>query len=322
MKIEKIFTLTANKLKKALAVELLEHGYSKSEIHNKTKFLYAEGSAPYMLVAHLDTVHKQTPSIICYSKDGNYMMSPQGIGGDDRCGVYIILSLLSRLNFKPHVVFTMEEETGGIGASEFADYITTKMTTPDLKYIVEFDRKGNKDCVFYHCDNQDFVKFVEKFGFKKAYGTFSDISVIAPALGVAAVNLSSGYYNPHTEHEYVSMKDMSDIITMSEKMLCFDCESFEYIEEEYYYKYSNYYKNRKISVSFVPENTLYVCSKYTDYIRTNSYMEIAVDELGNYYRYNKSYNDLTSIYDDVIPIDDLDEPMYDADNAQMIALYY
>lgn len=317
MKTEKIFTLSANELKKTLAKELLKYKYNNSEIHNKGKFLYAEGDAPYMLVAHLDTVHTKLPSIICYSKDGDYMMSPQGIGGDDRCGVYIVLSLLEKLPFRPHIVFTMEEETGGHGASAFVAYINSNGTCPNLKYIVEFDRKGNDDCVFYHCDNQDFVEFVEGFGFKKAYGTFSDISIIAPSMGVAAVNLSSGYYNPHTEHEYVSMNDMNKIINSAYEMLCFECESFEYIEAEIYYSRKN-----SVRVSFVPEGTLYVCSNYSGNVTINKKHEIAVDEIGTYYRYSQTYGDLMTFYGDLMPIDEVDWPMFDPENARLIPLYY
>lgn len=319
MKTEKIFTLTANALKKALADELLGYGYDKSKIHNKAKFLYIEGDAPYMLVAHLDTVHKQTPSIICYSQDGNYMMSPQGIGGDDRCGVYIILSLLNKLPFKPYIVFTMEEETGGHGASAFVGHLDVKQAYPELKYIVEFDRKGNKDCVFYHCNNTDFVKFVEGFGFKKAYGSFSDISIIAPSLGIAAVNLSSGYYNPHTEHEYVSMNDMHSIIDAAHKMLCAESKTFDYIEDDYYNYYNS--KKQKISVSFVPEGTVYICSYYTNSIYVNRHKEIAIDALGNYYKYSTTYDDLMPLYADVEPIDIGCEPAYDKANARLITSY-
>ena len=44
--------------------------------------------------------------------------------------------------------------------------------------------------------------FIESTGyFKTAWGSVSDISTIAPALGVAAVNLSSGYFDEHTTRE-------------------------------------------------------------------------------------------------------------------------
>lgn len=329
MKIEKIFTQPATRLKNTLRNELPNYGYFKERIHNKSKFLYAEGDAPYMLVAHLDTVHKDMPSIICYSQDGDYMMSPQGIGGDDRCGVYIILALLKKLHFRPHIVFTMDEEIGALGAKAFSSYFKNQQSIPELKYIVEFDRKGNNDCVFYDCDNQEFANFVEGFGFQTSYGTFSDISIIAPDLGVAAVNLSSGYYNPHTNYEYVSMNDMHNIIDAAYQMLCAECNAFEYIEKKYYY--DNYYEYRgnsiyydeKISVSFVPEGTIYLCRIYTGDFRKNNAKEIVVDQLGNYYRYNSTYGDLTRLYyEDVVPVEDCGEPIYDAKNARNMLVYY
>lgn len=321
MNIEKIFSLSAAKLKNSLRNEMVKLGYAEGSLHNKKDFLYAEGNAPYMLVAHLDTVHKQAPSIICYSKDGKYMMSPQGIGGDDRCGVYIILTLLEKLPFKPYVVFTMGEEIGGIGASAFIDYMCLH-DIPNLKYIVEYDRKGDKDCVFYSCDNPDFTEFVEQFGFKEAYGTFSDISIIAPEFGVAAVNLSSGYYNPHTEHEYVSFDDMNDIINKSLKMFAADCEQFVYIEGvKNYGKYSySSYADKEISVSFVPENTMFILDYYDGKWGHNGKNQLAVDASGNLYKYNAYYGDYsqtTTVY----PIDDDFIPTYDPNNVATVYVF-
>ena len=246
------------------------------------------------------------------------MMSPQGIGGDDRCGVYIILSLLKQLSVRPHILFTMDEEIGGIGAKAFAGYIANNKIL-NLKYIVEYDRKGNNDAVFYDCDNDDFTNFVEKFGFTRAYGTFSDISVIAPELGVAAVNLSSGYYNPHTEHEYVSMKDMENIIKMSLNMLNAECESFEYIEMKSY-RYP--IQHREVCISFLPEQTVYVCSKYNHHRYINSEFEIAIDAHGNYYRYDATYDDLITLYADIEPIEDDLIPMYNPEEAYVCSVYF
>lgn len=319
MKFTEIFTYSAKSLKAALHATLIGCGYK--QIHNKEKFLYAEGNAPYMLVAHLDTVHKETPSIICYSRDRNYIMSPQGIGGDDRCGVYIILSLLNKLSFKPHIVFTMDEEVGGIGAKEFVKYME-KFETPDLKYIVEFDRKGNKDCVFYQCDNPKFTDFVEQFGFKKATGTFSDISVIAPAFKTAAVNLSSGYYNAHTNHEYISMVDMKNIIDAALKMLSTECEKFEYIKVKFPV-YHSCAKSGRIRASFLEPNEVLVWDFIKQDYRMNRFKEIAVDKLGNLYQYSVIYKDYSPIIDSlaVYPLEDDFEPEFNDLTAVTIIVY-
>lgn len=319
MNIEQIFSLSAINLKDSLAVELNKYGYYA---YNDKDFLYAKGDAPYMLVAHLDTVHKELPSIICYSKDGNHMMSPQGIGGDDRCGVYIILELLKRLPFKPHVVFTMDEEIGGLGADAFVDYMYGVDDIADFKYIVEYDRKGNKDCVFYQCENPEFTKFVESFGFVESHGTFSDISIIAPVLGAAAVNLSSGYYNPHTQHEYVCMSDMRDIIEKSVKMLCTESENFKYIE--CVKKYGNYYdsKYKSVLVSKIPAGKMAVYDKSQDTWFENLDNEIVMDQQGNLYQWSYLYYEYeTADMDKIMSNDDDFVPEYDAANARTVWAY-
>lgn len=329
MNIEKIFKLSDVKLKKALRNEMVQLGYAEGALHNTKDFLYAEGNAPYMLVAHLDTVHKSTPSIICYSKDGNYMMSPQGIGGDDRCGVYIILTLLAKLPFKPYVLFTMDEEVGGLGAKAFIDYMMSH-EIPDLKYIVEYDRKGDDDCVFYGCGNRDFVDFVEGFGFKEAYGTFSDISIIAPEFSVAAVNLSSGYYNPHTEHEYVSFNDMQRVIERSIKMLNADCESFPYIfktvttyNSSYNRQVDDYWENWRdveVSASFVPVGKVWIKDNFEDSWRTNRVKEIAIDASGTFYKYSPYIGDYVRLTQ-VSPVDSDFVPEYDENDAYIIEVF-
>ena len=243
MKFIDICKLDKKELKAVLEQELKDRGY---EVVNEDGFLYAEGSYPVMLIAHMDTVHHDKCTIVCTSEDGKYVMSPQGIGGDDRCGIYMILKTIDEINCS--VVFTEDEEVGCIGASKFA---ATDYKPKNLNYIVEYDRKGKNDAVFYDCDNPDFTAFVTdpEIGFKEEHGSCSDISRIAPKLGVAAVNISSGYYNQHTLHEYVNVAQMENNIERGKKLILKPCEKpFEYIEKKWTYTYnksgvSSYYGN-------------------------------------------------------------------------------
>ena len=94
IRFDDILRMRQKDLKHYLAGHLKKLGY---ETVKKKGFLYAEGTVPVLLVAHLDTVHSELPHIICRSEDGRYIMSPQGIGGDDRCGVYMILQIISEV---------------------------------------------------------------------------------------------------------------------------------------------------------------------------------------------------------------------------------
>ena len=59
-------------LKKTLKAELKSRGYP---ITDKPGYLYAEGTIHVLLVAHMDTVHRQPVEQICYSADGAVDMS-------------------------------------------------------------------------------------------------------------------------------------------------------------------------------------------------------------------------------------------------------
>ena len=182
---------------------------------SKGNFILVHGQAPVMLVAHLDTVHEQPVRDICLSADCNIIMSPQGIGGDDRCGVFALVKAYCRSKIKPWILFCCDEEIGGLGAKQFClahQQHQLPKEIDDLKFIIELDRKGKNDAVFYRCDNPDLEKYITSKGFKTAQGSFSDISLIAPELGVAAVNLSCGYYAPHTRHEYIDRSQLAAVI--------------------------------------------------------------------------------------------------------------
>lgn len=200
-------------------------------------FIYAQGNFPVLLVAHMDTVHQSLPSEILYDKPNGIISSPQGIGGDDRCGIYMILEVIKKFNCS--VLFTEDEEIGCVGAEKFIK--AQGIYALKFNYIIEFDRKGSNDAVFYECENYDFEDFVTEEFYKTNYGSFSDISVIAPILGCAAVNLSCGYYNAHTTKEYVVLKEMQDSINAACKMLerTTETDVFEYVEDQfngsYYY---------------------------------------------------------------------------------------
>ena len=195
-------------------------------------FVYAQGNFPVLLVAHLDTVHNKLPNMILYDKDQNTVSSPNGIGGDDRCGVYMIFEIIKKFNCS--VLFCEDEEDGGIGANKFVK--TDLARTLDFNYIIEFDRANANDAVFYSCDNYDFEKFITRDFYKINYGTYSDICDIAPVIGCAAVNLSCGYYKAHTKDEYVVLSDMENSIKAACDILARTTQNdkFEYVE---YFEY-------------------------------------------------------------------------------------
>ena len=205
---------------------------------SKGNFILVRGVSPVMLVAHLDTVHENPVRDICLSPDKNILMSPQGIGGDDRCGVFALCKVYQLSKEKPWLLFCCNEEIGGVGAKNFClahqQHLLPK-ELDDLSLIIELDRKGKNDAVYYHCDNSDFETYVTGKGFKTAQGSFSDISHIAPELGTAAVNLSCGYFNAHSLHEYINRSYLDSTIQKVIGMVSDSSQNgfprFKYIEK-------------------------------------------------------------------------------------------
>ena len=183
----------------------------------------------------MDTVFTTPPEEVFFDQRHNVMWSPDGLGADDRAGVFAILQII-RAGLKPHVVFTTDEEMGGLGASKL-----TAIPCPfkDLRYVIELDRRGSNDCVFYDCDSPEFTEYIENFGFEWNYGSFSDISVLCPAWKIAGVNLSIGYRDEHSTSEVLFVGQMLSTIEKVKKMLQEEeIPQFEYIESKYtYYDY-------------------------------------------------------------------------------------
>ena len=231
---KEICMMTQKEVKEYMHSYLKDNGY---EPISEDGFVYAKGDVPVLLTAHMDTVHKETCRDII--NENGKIYSPQGIGGDDRCGIFMIMNIVKELHCS--VLLCEDEEMGMVGARKFtkSDYVNDV----DVNYIIEFDRKGVNDAVFYSCDNKEFTDFVcDNTGFKESYGSFSDISTVAPALKTAAVNLSCGYYNAHTTQEYVMYDEMMDIIEAAKELIKTESEHFEYIARKSYfgnYSYGN-----------------------------------------------------------------------------------
>lgn len=205
---------------------LKKHGYNIMR-PSSLSYIIAEAAdirkrLPVCLVAHLDTVFYYPPTDFFYDQDNEVLWSPQGLGTDDRAGVLMIKNLIER-GFYPSIILTTEEEQGGIGARVLTENYP-ECPFKNIKFLIELDRKAYNDCIFYTCDNKEFKEYISNFGFKKAIGIFTDIRIIAPQWGIAAVNLSVGYQNEHSNGEYIVLSDfkniekkVADILSMSKE---------------------------------------------------------------------------------------------------------
>lgn len=298
-----ICRMTQKELKAHLVKELKK---TYNAVVEDDGFVYAQGNVPILLLAHMDTVHKTPPKKFVF-KNGK-LSSPQGIGGDDRCGIFMIMDIIK--THKCSVLFLEDEECGGIGACKFVKHPLSDGL--EFNYLIELDRRDSKDAVFYECDNPEFEDFITKDGdWISAWGSYSDICDIAPALGCAAVNLSCGYHAAHTPQEYVVISEMEENIKKVCKLIerTTENDKFEYIEAEYYGGYysqygfgaSSYNKTNKYSYE---EDELHVF--VFTYVDDNNYTQYEELAAANYYEAVGMFLvDHQSLrFDDIIEIED------------------
>jgi len=254
---EQICKMTQFELKKHMHEFLTNNDYV---VANEDGFLYAnpkKDRIPILLVAHMDTVHREICEDII--NENGKLSSPQGIGGDDRCGVYMIMNIVKELHCP--VLLTEDEEVGCIGAHKFTASKYTKEL--NINYMIEFDRKGSNDAVYYSCDNKTFKAFIEEnTDLKEAQGSYSDISAIMPAIKIAGVNISCGYYNAHTTAEYVKFDEMLHIIEIAKKLIKVDPEThFEYVAKTYSnFNYRDYHQTSLFNDRY-SSNSKYVAKR-------------------------------------------------------------
>lgn len=170
------------------------------------------------VVAHMDEVHR--------NKTGNYeahvvademiigydhkKKCQTGIGADDKNGIWICFRMLEHFK-KMKCVFFVGEETGCVGSSQAdMDFFN------DCRFVIQCDRKGNSDMVTHvngvSLCSSEFVKALEpwKHGYSECFGMMTDVYMLKTrGLPVSCINLSCGYYNPHTSAETTIIKDLN-----------------------------------------------------------------------------------------------------------------
>lgn len=275
---------------KTVMVKVLEHYNYKPEIMPQA--IMAEGIIPIAIVVHLDTVWSTPPEHYYYDKEQGVIWSPEGLGADDRLGVMMLLRILKK-NLRPHIIITCDEETLGEGSTTIAEH----KPFADIRYLIELDRQGSKDCVFYECDNPYFIDYIEGFGFQEDLGTYTDIYTICPSWGIAGVNLSIGYYNEHSRCEHVIIEDYMNTYERVMRMLQVpvnEIPTFKHIPLKYRKHYcvicQNIFPISKL-ISIDKKNSgLYCCNKclevfynylYTDAEEQNKEEGINSDQNNN-----------------------------------------
>lgn len=202
------------------------------------------------MVCHIDTVHLFSPFYQVHQAGRNIFAvnklncDKMGVGGDDKVGVFMTLKMLEdREVFK--AAFFVDEEIGCVGSRacnfEFFN---------DSAFVLECDRKGSDDFVnsisgtkLYSREFSEALSpILHTYGRKEVTGGMTDVLEIAYKTKICVANMSCGYYNPHSDDEFVNIDDVFATYQMCHDIydsLGFDLWRVTEDRDEYDY-YSSY----------------------------------------------------------------------------------
>ena len=188
------------------------------------------------VVSHIDTVHRSHIDLInekirldiVEDVKGNLIAynpltkEQTGVGGDDKCGVFVCLSLFLEMDVLKGAFF-VEEEIGMLGSreacEEFFDNVgyAIQFDAPSANWITEVC-SGIKilDETFKHK-----VKPVLKEGgyTKFSNDPFTDVNQLSQKFDFNCLNLGCGYYEQHRDTEYVVVEEVEKSLNMGIKLI-------------------------------------------------------------------------------------------------------
>ena len=181
------------------------------------------------VTAHMDTVqYEQIPFIeagvpiplVTEEVKGKHRIYAEdfGLGGDDKAGIVIALTLLDKLPICK-AVFFVEEESGCYGSRN------TELTWfKDVGYVIAFDSpEGNcaswscsGECLFDRAFYETYlVELGEMFGLTKYVAQpYTDAMVLRIDTALMCMNFGAGYYKYHTLSEYCIAEEMDNAAAM------------------------------------------------------------------------------------------------------------
>jgi len=196
------------------------------------------------VVAHMDTVHRSHSDLIgsktnliiessTYSEGSNGEMTTliakhpktkqqTGIGGDDKCGVYVCLEMFNRFDVLKGAFF-VEEEIGMLGSKEADDDFFK-----NVGYAIQFDAPSSnwisEVCSGVKLFDEEFKSEIKDTLNECGYTNFSvdpftDVNQLAKKYDFNCLNLGCGYYRQHTNSEYVVVEEVFDSVRAGEKLI-------------------------------------------------------------------------------------------------------
>ncbi len=240
-------------------IDFIQHLPGVTKVYKDRGNIYVikgESDAYPCVVAHTDTVHDIEKEFhVKRHRDVLYAINEKyervGIGGDDKVGIFVALqALINTDNIK--VAFFRDEEVGCVGSG-----VADMSFFSDVGFVLQCDRKGYADFVssiystkLYSDEFSEAVKpFLSQYDRVEADGGLTDVYQLTKnGLEVSVANMSCGYYDPHTDNEYIIISEVyatadfvQDVIdNLGGTKFTIKAEDREVLSKFGYPKYSGY----------------------------------------------------------------------------------
>lgn len=260
-----------------------------------TKGELNEGEFYPCVTAHLDTVQTKQKTYaqvglnlnvktrLSSSKKHEIYVDGMGIGGDDKAGVLIGLSMFNHVD-KLKAAFFLQEEIGCKGSE--------KMNIEWFKnvgYVIGYD-SPDLNRAAYACSG---VKLFSKAFFKeymedvcKEHGLtkfhsepFTDVKIIREKTNIMCMNFGTGYYCAHSSTEYCVIEDMDNACRMGHALI----NKIGNTEHKLEHKGSTYSWTKTVNGAYVKEQ-----DEDEEFFRTLSGITTSYVN-GNYGGFNNHY---------------------------------
>jgi hypothetical protein len=189
----------------------------KYKIHQDWLYLicYKETGVNVLLNAHYDV---RQPNHRPFAEQDGIVKGNNGLGADDRAGIYALLKIIETVDVK-YILLTDSEEIQARGCNAFL-----KKHGNDLKpnFVFTIDNENGMIYNMGSSNNSLFKKFIEDYGFMNVpqrQGWSSEINYICPVLGCSGANVSAGYLNEHRKDELLNLEWLLFTVTQGERLL-------------------------------------------------------------------------------------------------------
>jgi len=167
------------------------------------------------IIAHLDQVHDYArgfrlallgDELVAYDHVGRRV----GTGGDDKCGIYVLIKLLLS-DIPCRAIVTQDEEIGLLGAEQIVPRWGEQSSI-----LLQADRRGCNDLINHTNGNliadkqlvDNVLALPECAGMRAEYGSVTDVGDLCSLFEVAGFNISAGYYDAHSARESIKLSEL------------------------------------------------------------------------------------------------------------------